>query len=390
MPLYFGAPEPDSSLDCAAWTRYLNCSQPLRSGLSSSPAALWCERSCLSSSPSAGRQLLVDLVAPDLREVVALRVEEQVLQEGLRALRRGRLARAQLAVDVLEGLFLGLDVVLLQRELDGRRVLEQLQDLVLGPAERLQQDGDVLPALAVDPDADGVLLVDVELQPGAAPRDDLRDVDVLVGGLVQLTAEVDARRTHQLRDDHALGPVDDEGAVVGHHGEIAHEDLLLLDLPGDLVDEGCFDEQGPRERDVLVAALLLGELLRTEFVRAEVELELFGEVLDRADLFENLFDPLVQEPEERLLLYGYEVRKGENLVELGETDTVAGRHRLVRQAVSLPGNSGCARRMSAMIDGTANEQCTQMKKTRQPRRRGAPANAGGTVRLRGLLVNPPK
>ena len=35
--------------------------------------------------------------------------------------------------------------------------------------------------------------------------------------------DVGAGRTHELRDDHALGAVDDEGAAVGHHGEVAHE-----------------------------------------------------------------------------------------------------------------------------------------------------------------------
>ena len=169
-----------------------------------------------------------------------------------------------------------------------------VEDLVGAPAERLQQDGDVLAALAVDPHADGVLLVDVELEPRATARDDLRDVDVLVGGLVGLPAEVDARRADELGDHDTLGAVDDEGALVGHHGEVAHEDLLLLDLAGHLVDEGGLDEQGPREGDVLVAALLLGALLLTELVAAEVELELLGEVLDRADLFEDLLDPFIR------------------------------------------------------------------------------------------------
>ena len=60
-------------------------------------------------------QLLVGLVAADLGQVVALVLEEQVLQQGLRALLGGRLARAQLAVDVEQGLVLAGGVVLLQR-----------------------------------------------------------------------------------------------------------------------------------------------------------------------------------------------------------------------------------------------------------------------------------
>ena len=59
-------------------------------------------------------ELLVDLVATDLGQVVALGVEVVVLQQRLRGLTRGRLARAQLAVDVEQRVVLALGVVLLQ------------------------------------------------------------------------------------------------------------------------------------------------------------------------------------------------------------------------------------------------------------------------------------
>ena len=203
-----------------------------------------------------GAQLLVHLVPSDPRDVVALGVEEQVLEERLRALGRGQFARPELAVDVLESLLLGLDVILLEGVLDRRRVLEELADLVRAEPQRLEEDGDVLATLAVDANADRVLLVDVELQPGAPRRDDLRDEDVTVGCLVRLLAEVGARRADQLGDDDPLGAVDDEGAQVGHHGEVAEEDLLLLDLTRDLVDERRLHEQ--RGGKVLVPAFLSG------------------------------------------------------------------------------------------------------------------------------------
>src|SRR5205807_8973660 len=88
-------------------------------------------------------QLLGHLVTADSREVVALRVEEEVLQQRPRGLRSGRFARTEAPVDVLEGLLLRLEVVLLERELDGRGTLEELEDLVLRPSQRLQEHGDV-------------------------------------------------------------------------------------------------------------------------------------------------------------------------------------------------------------------------------------------------------
>ena len=42
--------------------------------------------------------------------------------------------------------------------------------------------------------------------------------------------EEHARRTVQLRDNHALRAVDDERAVVGHERQFAHVDLLLTDI----------------------------------------------------------------------------------------------------------------------------------------------------------------
>ena len=137
------------------------------------------------SKASSEAELLVDLVAADLGQVVALGVEVVVVQQRLRGLARRRLARAQLAVDVEQR-------VVLARWCGPspgwphRLVLaELLADLLLGPAERLEQDGDVLLALAVEADADHVALVDLELQPGTPRGDDLGGVDVLVGGLVR-------------------------------------------------------------------------------------------------------------------------------------------------------------------------------------------------------------
>ncbi len=164
-------------------------------------------------------ELLVQLVAADLREVVALGgVEVEVLEQRAAGLDGRRLARADLAVEVEQRLVLRLDAVLLERVDDGRVVGELLADLALGHAERLEQDGRVLLALAVDADADVVALVDLELEPRATARDDLGREDVLVGRLVGDALEVDAGRAHELRDDHALGAVDDEGAALGHEG----------------------------------------------------------------------------------------------------------------------------------------------------------------------------
>ena len=91
-------------------------------------------------------------------------------------------------------------------------------------------------------------------------RDDLGGEDVLVGGLVGGALEVDAGRADQLGDDDTLGAVDDEGALVGHQREVAHEDRLALDLAGLVVHELGGDEERRGVGEVLLLALLDGVL----------------------------------------------------------------------------------------------------------------------------------
>ena len=239
---------------------------------------------------SVDAELLVGLVAADLGQVVALRVEEQVLQQRLGRLARRRLARTQLAVDVEQGLVGRADVVLLEGGEQRLGPGEVLADAVGGPAQRLEQHGDRLAALAVDADADGRALVDVELEPRAAARDDLDAVDVDVGGLVEGAVEVDARRADELADDHPLGAVDDERALAGHHREVTHEHRLRLDLAGGVVDELGRDEQRGRVGHVLVLALLDGRLDVLEARVGEGQAHRAGEVLDRRDLVEDLLE----------------------------------------------------------------------------------------------------
>ena len=65
-----------------------------------------------------------------------------------------------------------------------------------------------------------------------------------------------------------------------------------------------------------------------------MELELLGEVLDGRDFLEYLLQALSEEPIEGLSLDTDEIGKRQDLVELGETDTVAKWHEGVRQVLS--------------------------------------------------------
>ncbi len=122
-------------------------------------------------------------------------------------------------------------------------------------------------------------------------------------GLALVVIEEHARRTVHLRDDDALGAVDDEGAVRGHEGHVAHIDVLLLDVL-DRAGAGFFvhfeHDQAQRhlergsERDVARTALVDVVLGRFEFVLHEFERSRVGEVGDRENRTEDGLKPLVR------------------------------------------------------------------------------------------------
>ena len=326
-------------------------------------------------------ELLVDLVATDLGEVVALGVEVVVLQQRQRGLTRGRLARAQLAVDVEQRVVGTLGVVLLLGELDRLELPQLLHDGlvvvlladVLGDGlQGLEQDGDVLLALAVEADADQVALVDLELEPGAARGDHPRGVDVLVGRLVGVALEVDARAADQLGDHDALGAVDHEGALGRHEREVAHEDRLALDLTGVVVGELRGDVERSGVGEVLLLALVDGVLRVVEDRVLERERHRLGEVLDRRDLLEDLGQarlardvlavgeatldhgvPLLvaDQPVEAVGLESEKLGNLERLVDLREAD--AARSRNADGAGGTGGYRGAARGQETSFDRNA-------------------------------------
>ena len=106
-------------------------------------------------------ELLVDLVAADAAEVVALRIEEQTLEQGLGVRRGRRLAGTEALVDFLERFFFVAGRIFLQRADDrafvdrgvdhadrGDLVLLERADDLLG--QRLESAGENDALLGVD------------------------------------------------------------------------------------------------------------------------------------------------------------------------------------------------------------------------------------------------
>src|SRR5437899_5064670 len=268
-------------------------------------------------------ELAVQLVAAHLREVVAAEVEEERLHQIPRVVDRRRVARAQALVDLDEALVRIRRRVLVERRGDvlmlgvGVDAREERRDLLVRrEADRAQQRRDRELALTVYLHRHDVLVRGLELEPGAAVRDELGIEETATRGWVVDGREVHTRRADELRHDDALGAVDHERALVGHPGEVAEEDVLLGDLAGLLVHELDARPQRLAVGQVLRAALLLGVLGLTEFARDEFQVEVLrGEVLDRADLGEELAESFVAEPLEALQLRLDQVRAREDLRE---------------------------------------------------------------------------
>ena len=265
-------------------------------------------------------ELLVDLVATNAGQVIALVVEVEALDEGASGVHGGRLAGALATVDLDEGVFARGGDVALDGGADDVGVSEEVHDLIVGlrNAEGAQQDRRALATLAVDGDDQVAVLVDLKLEPGAARGNELHMVHL--HAVVDLRGEVHARRADELRHDDALGAIDDEGASVGHEREVAHEDELFLDFAGLLVDEAHLDEEGCLIGDVLGAAFGDGAWRVAKLVLAKRHLHRSRGVLDGRELSEGLGKPIGHEVLERLLLDRDKVGQRHGLRDLAEAD----------------------------------------------------------------------
>src|SRR5476651_601269 len=119
-------------------------------------------------------------------------------------------------------------------------LVEGGQDGFAVETEREHQRGHRNLAAAVDAREHDVLGVEFDIEPGAAIGNDARGKQQLAGrmGLALVVVEEHAGRTVHLRDDDALGAVDDEGAVHGQEQDVYMGDIPLMTMNGTFVVNG--------------------------------------------------------------------------------------------------------------------------------------------------------
>ncbi len=183
-------------------------------------------------------------------------------------------------------------------------LIEGVEDFLAAHTERVEQrrDGNLAPA--IDARIDDVLGVELDVEPGAAIGDDAGCEQELARGmrLALVVIEKHAGRAMHLRNDDALGAVDDEGAVIGHERNVAHVDILLFDVlhrtgAGLLVDIEHDQTQRHFERrsvgHAALAALVDVVFRRLEFVFDEFQLRGVGKVGNREHRLEDRLQTLV-------------------------------------------------------------------------------------------------
>ena len=270
-------------------------------------------RERIAGNAAAERELLIEFIASDGRDVVSLGVKEQIVDERDGAVDDRRLAGTQLFIDFLERFLVGvgavllgllLHQVLLERGRQHRLLAEQVGNLLVGrQPERAQQHRDGQLAVLVDADVEHVGRVGLVLQPCAAVGDDGGGEQALAA-LVLSRFIINAGRTHDLRDNDALSAVDDEGAAVGHHGEIAHVDFLLLQFARDLVVQPHKHLEGRGIVDVPLLAFLHAVLGRVaQGVIDKVDDKVAAVIGHRRDVLQHGLDVLRYEILEGFLLH---------------------------------------------------------------------------------------
>ena len=244
----------------------------------------------------------------------------------------GGLAGTQLPVNFQKGVVAVLcGVLAVQGGHDGILIAEKLQHVGIGahavgqgaavivldllhghivpnPQQRTDEHRHRDLAVLVDADVENVAGIGLILQPGAPVGDD-RGLEELLAGLVEGLIIIYAGRTNQLGNDDPFRTVDDKGAALGHQREIAHEDFLLVDLAGLLIEK-----PGPDVKGCVIGYvpdLAFGHRIFRGLVQPvidKIQNEISGVVRDGGNIAEYFLQPLLQEPFVRIDLHLDQVR----------------------------------------------------------------------------------
>ena len=145
--------------------------------------------------------------------------------------------------------------------------------------------------------------------------------------LIDGFGKIYARRANQLGYDNALRAVDDEGAVLGHQREIAHEHFGFLDFMGIAVGQA---NRNLQRRGIGCIALLalfhrVFRLVVQRIIR-KFQNQAFAVIGDRRNVRQNLPKAFLQKGLVRILLHLNQIGYCQRLFNAGKTHACAFAH----------------------------------------------------------------
>ncbi len=186
--------------------------------------------------PSPQRQLFIDFITADLGKIVTLRIKKEGFKKVACVLYVKRLSRPQTFIYFQQAVLTGIRMIFFQSIEDTAVAIIKFHNFVNGTvSHRTQQSGNRNFSGTVDLDPEDIVGISLKFEPGSPVRNNRCGKQVLA--VNNLAVEINARRTYQLADNNPFRTINDKSAVIGHKGEIPHEDLLLLNLTSLPVDK---------------------------------------------------------------------------------------------------------------------------------------------------------
>lgn len=257
---------------------------------------------------------LIEPIAADGAEVIALEIEEHAVDHLFGVLLGGEVARTETLVDFAIGFALIGGAIFGEGRLDIVYVAlvdidERLADLFFHHAERFEERRHGQFTLAVDLHREDAVKVGLDLEPSTAVRDDFRTEELLA--LLILHGEEHSWGADELGNDDTLDTIDDERTAFGHEGNFAEIDLLLLHFARLLHEENCLRAERRLVGDILVFRDARRVFRLVEVVARQGELQVLArEVTNRIDFVEEFLEAFLPEPIIGGRLHLDEVRQG--------------------------------------------------------------------------------
>ena len=253
---------------------------------------------CAEAGDSAGdAELFIIFVSAHAGKVITVGVKEQAVEVRLRGLKCRRFARTKTFINFDKRLF-GVDCsILFEGCLDSFVIAEKIEDFLVGAqAQSTDKCRNVDFAVFVDADIKQIVLIGFIFEPGAAVRNDRGGIQLFTG-LVMRHTIIDARRTDQLGDNHALRTVNDERTAVSHQREVAHVHFVFFDFARFLIQQPSGDAQRRRIGNITFLALFYCVFRGViHSVTDEAQHKVAGIVRNVGDIAEHFFQALVEKP----------------------------------------------------------------------------------------------